>query len=226
MQYKNDLCCYIILIIITILILYFIFFYDTEYFINIINNNNYSILEINNFLNNDECDELIKCANEQKLNKSTIISDTNNVDTYDNNSRNSYTTWIDKNKNDIDIKISKLATNLTNRPISHFENLQVVYYPIGGFFSPHYDATPLSSDSLTKYREYTLLIYLNDVEEGGETYFPLIDLYIKPKKGKAILFRTINDNKEIIYESLHTGKPVTKGEKWICNKWIHFQPYN
>jgi prolyl 4-hydroxylase len=219
---------YIILLIILILLLYILFFYNTSFYINKIVQDNYIILEINNFLSNEECDEIIKNANEQKLHLSTVISDTNNIDTYDNNSRKSYTTWLNKHKNDIniDIKISKLATYLTNRPDTHFEDLQVVYYPPGGFFSPHYDATPITSDSKTKYREYTLIIYLNDVEEGGETEFPLINLIITPKKGKAILFRSINENQEIINESLHTGKPVIKGEKWICNKWIHFQPYS
>jgi prolyl 4-hydroxylase len=215
---------YIILILIFIFILYLLFNYN-NYKIITTNNNNYSVIEIDNFLSDEECLQMINEAQKQKLEYSTIISDNNNVDAYDENSRKSYTTWFQKHKNDIDLKISNLAIELTNRDDTHFENLQVVYYPIGGFFSPHYDATPITSNSNTKYREYTLLIYLNDVEEGGETYFPIIDLNVKPKKGKAILFRTINDNKEIIYESLHTGKPVIKGEKWICNKWIHFQPY-
>ena len=221
-----------ILLIIFIIILYLLYLYynnnnnNNNININKIINNDYIIIEINNFLTDEECNQMINEANKQQLQLSTVISDNNNTDTYDNNSRNSYTTWFNKHKNEIDLKISNLATYLTNRPSTNFENLQVVYYPIGGFFSPHYDATPLTSDSNTKFREYTLLIYLNDVEEGGETYFPIIDLNVKPEKGKAILFRTINDNKEIIEESLHTGKPVIKGEKWVCNKWIHFQPYN
>lgn len=215
----------IILIFVFILLIYSNKDDDDILNINKIINNDYVIIEIDNFLTNEECVQMINEAQQQKLEYSTVISNNNNVDAYDENSRKSYTTWLPKHKNEIDIKISNLATYLTNRNDTHFENLQIVYYPIGGFFNPHYDATPLTSDSSTKYREYTLIIYLNDVEEGGETYFPVIDLNIKPKKGKAILFRTINDNKEIIEEALHTGKPVIKGEKWICNKWIHFQPY-
>ena len=51
--------------------------------------------------------------------------------------------------------------------------------------------------------------------------FPYLNLEIKPKKGKGILFRTLDKNDNIILESLHGGKPVIKGEKWICNNWIH-----
>lgn len=226
--FMNKKYFYPILIIILIFVFILLIYSnkdDNIFNINKIINNDYVIIEIDNFLTNEECLQMINEANQQKLEYSTIISSDNIIDAYDEKSRKSYTTWFQKNKNEIDIKISNLATYLTNRNDTHFENLQIVYYPIGGFFNPHYDATPLTSESSTKYREYTLLIYLNDVEEGGETYFPIIDLNIKPKKGKAILFRTLNDNKEIIEEALHTGKPVIKGEKWVCNKWIHFQPY-
>ena len=35
-------------------------------------------------------------------------------------------------------------------------------------------------------RTWTTMIYLNDVEEGGETYFKYLNLKIKPKKGLLI----------------------------------------
>lgn len=34
----------------------------------------------------------------------------------------------------------------------------------------------------------TLLFYLNDVEDGGETWFPLQDLKVKPARGRAVMF--------------------------------------
>jgi hypothetical protein len=34
----------------------------------------------------------------------------------------------------------------------------------------------------------TVLYYLNDVPEGGETWFPLQDLKVKPKRGMAVVF--------------------------------------
>ena len=34
----------------------------------------------------------------------------------------------------------------------------------------------------------TLLFYLNDVESGGETWFPLQDLKVAPKRGRAVMF--------------------------------------
>lgn len=37
-------------------------------------------------------------------------------------------------------------------------------------------------------RYATLIFFLNDVAEGGETHFPMQDIKIKPKKGNAVMF--------------------------------------
>ena len=70
-------------------------------------------------------------------------------------------------------------------------------------------------------RYLTFLIYLNDNFEGGETIFPNINKKIKPEKGKAVIFKNIDENENIIKQSLHGGEPVRSGQKWIINKWIH-----
>jgi prolyl 4-hydroxylase len=69
-------------------------------------------------------------------------------------------------------------------------------------------------------RYYTLLIYLNDDFEGGETVFPKINKFVKPKKGKAVLFQSVDHRGVIIDEAFHGGNPVSAGQKWIANKWI------
>jgi hypothetical protein len=74
------------------------------------------------------------------------------------------------------------------------------------------------------HRLYTFLIYLNDDFEGGGTDFPRMNLCIKPKKGKAILFQNIDERFDLIPESLHAGCPVTSGTKWVANKWIRVWP--
>jgi prolyl 4-hydroxylase len=177
------------------------------------------LYEIDNILSNEECDRLIKCTKYKTLIDSTIF---NNYNIVVDNTRKSKTTWFESNENAIVSKCSNIAKTLTNKNDNNLENLQLVYYPVGGYFQPHHDATKNTDvDTIVTSREYTLLIYLNDVEEGGETVFPYLNLEIKPRKGKGILFRTLDDNDRIIRESLHGGKPVIKGEKWICNKWIH-----
>ena len=73
----------------------------------------------------------------------------------------------------------------------------------------------------------TFFLYLSDVEEGGETAFPLLDIAVKPKKGKALLWPSVKDHDLLENEqkSLHEAKPVIKGTKYAANSWIHLYDY-
>jgi prolyl 4-hydroxylase len=218
---KKILICLLITIISLFVIYYCYYYYNyhNKFRIKKYGNNKYFLYEIDNILTSDECDQLIKYSKYKKLSDSTIFN--NNYNTI-NNHRKSKTTWFKLNENLIETKCSSIAKQLTNKNDNNLEDLQVVYYPVGGYFRPHHDATKNTKiNTYVTSREYTLLIYLNDVEEGGETVFPKLNLEIKPKKGKGIFFRTLDKNDEIIPESLHGGKPVIKGEKWICNNWVH-----
>ena len=67
----------------------------------------------------------------------------------------------------------------------------------------------------------TALIYLNDVEDGGATYFPELNISINPKKGNVLVFHnTISETTNINPRSLHAGMPVSSGEKWAANLWF------
>jgi len=95
-------------------------------------------------------------------------------------------------------------------------------------------------------RFLTLLLYLNNVDEGGETVFPFsnpnynenIDgfaqplceepfqaLRPRPKKGNAVLFYDMAEKGHMLgfrdETSLHGGCDVKKGEKWAANFWFH-----
>jgi prolyl 4-hydroxylase len=68
-------------------------------------------------------------------------------------------------------------------------------------------------------------MYLNDVEEGGETTFPLLDITIFPNKGMAVYFEYFYSNHELNDFTLHAGTPVIKGEKWVATMWMRRQSY-
>ncbi len=63
-----------------------------------------------------------------------------------------------------------------------------------------------------------MIIYLSEVEEGGETVFPKLNLTIKPEKGDALLFYDMKPTGEVDDQTLHGGNKVLKGEKWIVTK--------
>ncbi|XP_024023145.1 probable prolyl 4-hydroxylase 9 isoform X1 [Morus notabilis] len=84
----------------------------------------------------------------------------------------------------------------------------------------------------------SFLLYLSDVDEGGETMFPFengekIDmgfdyrkctgLKVKPRRGDGLLFYSVFPNGTIDQLSLHGSCPVIKGEKWVATKWIRDQ---
>jgi hypothetical protein len=60
------------------------------------------------------------------------------------------------------------------------------------------------------------LLYLNDVEEGGETEFLYLSKRIVPKKGRLLIFPPN-------YPWAHRGNPPLCGEKYIMTGWMEFQ---
>jgi putative prolyl 4-hydroxylase alpha subunit len=71
----------------------------------------------------------------------------------------------------------------------------------------------------------TVVMYLNDVPEGGETAFPDIGFSAKPIKGSAVYFEYQNADGQLDYRCLHAGMPVIRGDKWIMTKWLRERPY-
>ena len=63
------------------------------------------------------------------------------------------------------------------------------------------------------------MIYLNDVEEGGETYFKFLDLKIKPESGLAIFWNNLYSFGWPNFKTMHEALPPTKGKKYILTKW-------
>jgi prolyl 4-hydroxylase len=188
-------------------------------------NKKYDIQIIENVLTPEECDTIISIAKKKGLEESMVYTD-NKKDIYalDKTSRNSKTAWIYDNENPIVKKIAKKAAELSGLNIDNQEPLQVAHYNKGGKFIEHHDACSEKNDQKCDKidinpRRTTLLIYLNDDFEGGETEFTLLGKKIKPVKGNAIFFWDTYENKEIIQESMHRGNPVLNGEKWICTKW-------
>ncbi len=74
-------------------------------------------------------------------------------------------------------------------------------------------------------RVSTMVIYLNDVEEAGETTFPDVGLSVTPKKGAAVYFEYCNSQNQVDPLTLHAGAPVAAGEKWIATKWMRQRRY-
>ena len=71
----------------------------------------------------------------------------------------------------------------THSAISDMEPLQMLHYKKSDqYYRPH------SDDGAEHPRIFSAVLYLNDVEEGGETRFTRFDVSVKPKQGRLLMF--------------------------------------
>lgn len=116
------------------------------------------------------------------------------------------------------------ANKLLGKPITTFEEPQVVRYEMGQQFSFHYDAIPKSMLDSSGQRVATLLVYLNDVKNGGATVFKDLNIQVRPKKGKALLFFPSLAEGKSDERTMHAGQ-VAMDTKFIAQIWIHERDY-
>lgn len=64
------------------------------------------------------------------------------------------------------------------------------------------------------FRALVFTVYLNDLEEGGETEFLHQSKRVKPKKGRIVFFPSA-------FPFVHRGNPPLKGEKYIMTSWLN-----
>jgi prolyl 4-hydroxylase len=70
-------------------------------------------------------------------------------------------------------------------------------------------------------RVATVLMYLNDVEEGGTTTFTELNITSPPVKGDAVIFYNCKPNGDPDLQTMHCGDAVLKGTKWLAIKLIN-----
>jgi prolyl 4-hydroxylase len=145
--------------------------------------------------------------------------------------RKSNTVWISK-YDDVIKKIILRVCERCNIPFKNAEHLQVVKYDSSGYYRQHHDTAYEDKDetrcflSHGGHRVVTMLIYLNDDFECGETSFINLRKKIKPQKHAGILFYSL-DKKRIHCHplSLHEGKTVKSGNKYVANIWLRQNKY-
>lgn len=140
--------------------------------------------------------------------------------------------WVDLMHNPTIAALSKRVSELVGIPLQNAESLQVIHYGVSQEYQPHFDAWDWGSESGERcmarggQRLVTCLLYFNDVEQGGGTGFPELDLEVRAKRGRMVLFHNVypgtNEKHKL---SLHGGLPVEKGEKWACNFWFRERDY-
>lgn len=133
-------------------------------------------------------------------------------------------------------QVEEKMAKATMIPRENGEAFNVLKYNVGQKYDCHYDVfDPAEYGPQPSQRMASFLLYLSDVEEGGETMFPFenfqnmnigfdykkcIGMKVKPRQGDALLFYSMHPNGTFDKSALHGSCPVIKGEKWVATKWI------
>ncbi|TMW94242.1 hypothetical protein EJD97_010538 [Solanum chilense] len=196
-----------------------------------------------NFLSKEECEYLISLA-KPHMQKSSVV-DSSTGKSMDSRVRTSSGTFLARGRDKVIRDIEKRIADFTFIPVENGEGLQILHYEVGQKYEPHYDY--FLDEFNTKnggQRIATVLMYLSDVDEGGETVFPAAKgnysavpwwnelsvcgkggLSVKPKMGDALLFWSMKPDAVLDPSSLHGGCPVIKGNKWSSTKWMRVHEY-
>lgn len=104
------------------------------------------------------------------------------------------------------------------------EQLTVLHYEPGQQYRPHRDYLPPGTLEMDRphagNRVRTVIVYLNAVDAGGATEFPVPGLRVDPLPGRAVIFDNLLPDGRPDPDSLHAGTPVVSGEKWLATLWI------
>ena len=204
------------------------------------------------FMSPEECDHLIRAA-EPLLERSGVVDAHTGAPTVDS-IRTSYGAFLPIALDAVVERIEKRAAEWAMIPVTHQEQLHVLRYAEGQQYKDHHDAFDAAVREKIAFdngrqRLATVLMYLADVEEGGETVFPHPSARwsgtadrgnggdgwsecasrgpaVAPKKGDALLFYDLTLRGELDDAATHAGCPVIRGTKWTATKWMHQQPYH
>lgn len=174
-----------------------------------------------NFLSDEECDLLIEKA-KGRYQKSKITTEEIEKDKL---YRTSNTGHYDENDPFIK-EINEKISNYIGIELKKSEAIQSQWYQPNQEFKQHTDYFESGTEEYQRFaqelgnRTWTFMIYLSNVEEGGETEFVRINKSFKPLKGMAVIWNNLKEDGTPNIDTMHWGKKVIKGNKHIITKWF------
>jgi prolyl 4-hydroxylase len=187
------------------------------------------VIVFGDVLSAEECGEMIERSRHRLKRSTTVNPQTGQEDVIRN--RTSEGIWFQRGEDAFIERIDQRIASLMNWPVENGEGLQILHYNTTGEYRPHFDYFPPDQRGSAVHtarggqRVATLIVYLNDVPDGGETIFPEAGLSVAGKQGGAVYFRYLNGQRQLDPLTLHGGAPVKGGEKWIMTKWMREHAY-
>lgn len=170
----------------------------------------------------EECAALIAAAAPRLARSRTVARAPGQEEV--NPDRTSDGMFFRRGESELITRIEARIARLVRWPVENGEGLQVLHYRPGTEYKPHHDyfdaASPASAAILRRggQRVATVVMYLNAPGRGGATAFPDVGLEVAPQRGNAVFFSYATPTADT--RTLHAGRPVLAGEKWIATKWL------
>lgn len=184
--------------------------------------------QVDALLSADEC-RLLVAASRPRLQRSRTVDPETGLPLAQE-IRTSSDASFDPIVEDLALRLVQLRMcNAARVGLTQAEHLTVLRYEPGQEYRPHRDYRPPSSieqdhpESGNRLR--TICVYLNHVEAGGETEFPIAGAVISPQPGRAVIFDNLFPDGRPDPDSLHAGLPVQRGEKWLATLWLRERRY-
>jgi hypothetical protein len=111
--------------------------------------------------------------------------------------------------------------------VANGEVLSLLHYAPGQRYKAHYDcvnsqlAQSHEGQLQGGQRTLTVLLAMGDADlEGGETCFPFLKSATTMSTGELLRWNNTGEDGEPLRSSLHEGREVQAGEKWLLSKWV------
>lgn len=176
------------------------------------------------FVSDAECDALMALIDRHRR-PSTLLSDTPDPDY-----RTSESCDMDRFSPLVQ-PIDERIADLLGIQTSHGETMQGQRYAPGQQFRAHHDYFQGNQPYWQRMqqeggqRTWTAMLYLNEVEEGGATWFPQAGIKIPPRRRMLLAWNNMNPDGSPNPMTLHEGTAVTQGTKYVVTKWFREQPW-
>lgn len=184
-----------------------------------------AIFAIDGFLRPEVCDWMI--ARAAALVEPALVYDPDTGSGRRESVRTNRAAQFDLEKMDVVLAlVRERIARTAGLPVPGLEWTQVLHYAVGQTFDWHVDwldpATPGYAADLAArgQRIATVLVFLNDDFDGGETAFEAGGLRHRGRKGDALLWANTLPDGSIDRRTRHAGLPPTRGEKWVLSQWL------
>ncbi len=176
------------------------------------------IFVVRDFLTRGECDQVIEKIDQDRVPSGLLAP---SADPEFRTSESCNLRLTDRINQVVETKINAL----TGIPPTQGETIQGQRYAVGQQFKPHHDffypSEPYwpEQEKSGGQRTWTAMVFLNEPEGGGQTFFPKANVRVTPRTGNLLLWNNLDEFGEPNTYSLHTGMPVEAGTKYVITKW-------